>query len=103
FVAESGLSDAFQNINGTGVINYQNDVVNVWSTRYGTGAKTFAPLAGYSYRVTTAVGAVPRHAGRVVSTAPGPNGLQTAVVANLVRTNVLGNAPGAIYLTDNGT
>jgi hypothetical protein len=102
FVAESGLSDALQNINATGVINYQNDIVNAWSTRYGTGAKTFAPLAGYSYTVTTAVGANPVTTGRVISTATGPNGLQTTVVANLLRTNVLGNAPGAIYLTDNG-
>ncbi len=101
FVAESGLSDAFQNINGTGVINYQTDVVNAWGTRFGTGAKAFAPLSGYSYSVTAGLGPNVVSTGTLVSTATGPNGLQATVIANLVRTNVLGNAPGAIYLTTN--
>jgi hypothetical protein len=102
FVAESGLSDAFQNINGTGVINFQNDVVNAWSVRFGTAAKNFAPLNGFSYTVSTAVGANPATTGRIISTATGPNGLTSTIVANVLRTNVLGTAPGAIYLADNG-
>src|SRR5215216_3259512 len=76
FVAESGLSDAIANINATGVINYQTDVVNAWGTRYGTGAKTFAPLAGYSYTVATTIGASAQNYGVLVATATGPEGVK---------------------------
>jgi len=104
FVAESGLSDALQNINGTGVINYQTDIVNAWGTRFGTGPKTFAPLGGFSYQVTTTAGLNPANDGRLIASATGPDGLRNVVVANIHRDDKPSTAPGAIYLaTDSNT
>ena len=98
FVAEAGLSDALQNINATGVIHYTSDVVNGWSSRFGTNVRPFAPLSGYSYSVTTAAGTNAQNTGRLVSTATGPDGVRNVVVANLVRSDKPSVAPGAIYL-----
>jgi hypothetical protein len=106
FVAEAGLSDAIQNINATGVIHYQNDIVTPWTSRWPGGyfPRSFSPLAGYSYTVTTAAGTDPQNAGRLVSTATGPDGVTNTVVANLVRNDQPTTAPGAIYLaTDSQT
>src|SRR4029079_12355546 len=41
FVAESGISHALQTINAIGAVNYNNEIVQNWSTMFGTGAKTF--------------------------------------------------------------
>jgi hypothetical protein len=100
FVAESAVTDALQNINGTGVINYQADVVNGWTTRWPTNyfPRNFAPLNGFSYTVTTVAGANPQNLGRLIATATGPDGLTNRVVADLMRSDKPSTAPGAIYL-----
>jgi hypothetical protein len=106
FVAESGLADAIQNINATGVIHYQNDIVTPWTSRWPNGyfPRTFSPLPGYSYTVTTVAGANPQNNGQVVSIATGPDGVTNTVVANLARNDQPSTAPGAIYLaTDSQT
>jgi hypothetical protein len=110
FVAESGLSDALQNINATGVINYQNDIANQWGTRYGLTAKTFAPVAGFNYTVTTTASPLdPQNTGRLVATATQLDAsnvviAKNTVVATLHRSSNPSTAPGAIYLaTDNNT
>ena len=108
FVAESGLSRAIQNINATGVIDYQNEIVNHWGSRWCNGtdgvpcnAMNFAPLTGYTYLVTTTGGA---DTGQLISKSQGPDGVTNTVVANLVRSNQPITAPGAIYLaTDQAT
>jgi hypothetical protein len=105
YVAESAISHALQTINAIGCVNYQNEIVNNWDTMFGTGAKTFTPLSGYSYTVTNAVGAVPASTGVLVATATqldaSNNVLATnTVVANIVRDNNPSTAPGAIYLAD---
>jgi hypothetical protein len=108
FVAESGLSHALQvanKANGIGVVDYQDDVANQWSGLFGTGAKTFAPLGGFTYTVLALVDNTnPTQAGWFRSTANGPEGAQNVVVANIVRTNIPSTAPGAVYLaTDQNT
>ncbi len=109
FVAESGISHAMQTINAIGCINYQNEIVNNWSTMFGTTSKSFSPLSGYSYTVTNAVGATPASTGRLVATATqldaSNNVMATnTVVANIIRDNNPSTAPGAIYLaSDNAT
>jgi hypothetical protein len=105
FVAESGLSDALQNINGTGVINYNNEIVNTWGTRFGSTAKTFAPISGFTYTVATSAGPDLAEQGRLVATATqvDSNNVVVAtntVVANLKRSDNPSTAPGAIYLAD---
>src|SRR6185436_10399080 len=77
FVAEAGLSDALQNINATGAIHYQNDVVTPWTSRWPNAyfPRSFSTLPGYTYTVTTVAGANPQNNGRLVSTAIGPDGV----------------------------
>src|SRR5262245_39915867 len=50
FVAESGISHAIQNINATGTVHFKNEIVDDWSNRFGTDAKT-GPSANYTYTV----------------------------------------------------
>jgi len=99
FVAESGISEALQRINGTGVINIQNDVVNQWTAVWGSSSHGFAPLSGFSYVVTpTATVGNTANAGRLMATGSGIESVKNVVVANVIRSNIPSTAPGAIYL-----
>ncbi len=105
FVAESAISHALQTINAIGCINYKNEISDQWSTLFGTSAKTFTPLSGYSYTVTNSAGATPASTGVLVATATqvdaSNNVLATnTVVANIIRDSNPSTAPGAIYLAD---
>ena len=98
-VAEAGISEALQIINGPGVVHLQNDVVSPWGTIYGTQNKTFSPHAGYSYYVSTyADAADPKNKGRLVAKSYGSEGELNSVVATIIRSDVPTTAPGAIYL-----
>jgi hypothetical protein len=98
YAAESGLSEAIQRINQTGIVNFQNDVYDDWANRWGTTWHT-APLSGFQYTVTPVVnGTNPSQRGRLLAQATGPNNLSNYVVAEVVRTNNLSTAPGAVYL-----
>jgi len=103
--AESGLSRALQAINDDGVVHYQTDIVNRWNDYLGTTAHAMAPLPGFTYRVTPVIDAGNvAGRGRLVSTATGPGGLQSTVVANLSRMVLPFESPGVIYLAqDNPT
>jgi len=102
FVAEAGVAHAMQVVNGPGVVNFQNDVVNNWATVFGAGTKTFGPVAGYTYHVD-AIGSVPNPAGAgtLRSTSDGPEGVHNVVIASIVRSNIPNTAPGAVYLAQN--
>jgi hypothetical protein len=104
-VAEAGISEALQVINGPGVIHLQNDVVAPWGGIYGTQNKTFSPHTGFSYYVSPFSSvADPKNNGRLVAKAYGPEGEFNAVVASVIRSDVPVTAPGAIYLaTDDAT
>src|SRR5437773_3702835 len=103
FVAESAISHAMQVVNGPGVVNFQNDVVTPWGTLFGTGARTFGPVGGYTYTVSSFTDpADVINLGRLVATATGPEGVRNVVVARLRRSNIPSTAPGAIYLSQNG-
>jgi hypothetical protein len=98
-VAEAGISQALQIINGPGVIHMQNDVVGPWGTIYGTGNRTFSPHSGYSYYVSSySTAGDPKNKGRLVGKAYGKEGEYNVVVASVVRSDVPTTAPGAIYL-----
>jgi len=103
FVAESGISHAVQNINATGTTDFQTQIANDWPNRFGTDAKSMAPMTDFHYTVTVEQNnANPSQQGRIISTATGPDGYKNTVVATVVRTNNLATAPGAVYLaTDN--
>src|SRR6185503_5295396 len=98
-VAEAGISQALQIINGPGVIHMQNDVVGPWSGIYGTGNRGFAPHSGFSYYVSPYSNAAnPKNLGRLVGKAYGKEGEYNVVVASVIRSDVPTTAPGAIYL-----
>jgi len=95
FAAESAISEALQAINGPGARQLQTDVVNKWSTLWGTTPHQFAPLTGFTLTVTPV--AIDANRGRLVATADGPEGVRNTVVANVVRADIP-SASGAIYL-----
>jgi hypothetical protein len=98
-VAEAGISEALQIINGPGVVHLQNDVVSPWGTIYGSQNKTFAPHTGFSYYVSSfADAADPKNKGKLVAKAYGKEGELNSVVALIIRSDVPTTAPGAIYL-----
>ena len=102
FAAESGISEALQLVNGVGVVNLQNDVVNQWTSLWGPVPHSFIALSGYRLSVSTV--AFDANSGRLIATATGPEGVRNVVVANVVRSNAPSGSPGAIYLaTDNPT
>ena len=100
FAAESGILDAMQTVNGPGVVNLQNEVVNQWTALWGTSARNFGPFSGFTYTVAVYSGANPANDGRFVATATGVEGVKNVVVANLTRSNIPSTAPGAIYLVN---
>jgi hypothetical protein len=108
FVAESGVLDAVKTINGPGVVNYETEVAESWSTVFGGNARTFSGTAGYSYTVLPVVtawdAADAGNRGTLRAVAVGPQSTTTAVVARVTRSNIPGTAPGAIYIAnDNPT
>lgn len=97
FVAESGIAEAVQRINTVGVVNYQNDVANQWSTVWGATSHSFSGTAGYTYAVTTTpTPGNTANAARLTATADGPEGSRNIVVANVVRSNIPETTPGAV-------
>ena len=105
FVAESGIAEALQRVNGPGVVNFQNDVVGKWMTAWGSSSHAFGPVSGFTYTVTAVAGASdPANTGRFIATANGIASVHNVVVANVVRSDIPSTAPGAIYLaTDQAT
>jgi hypothetical protein len=108
FAAESGVLDAVKTINGPGVLNFQNEVTNSWSTVFGSGDRTLGGTSGYTYSVTPVVtawdAADAANRGTLRAVAAGPRQTAGAVVARVTRSNIPGTAPGAIYLaSDNPT
>ena len=100
FVAEAGVAHAMQVINGPGVVNFQNEVVNQWPTVFGTGVRNFAPTPGYTYWVQAFANATnPMDLGVLRATADGPEGFHNVVVAQIERTDIPNTAPGAVYLS----
>ena len=100
FAAESAILDALQTVNGPGVVNFQAEIVNNWTTLWGASSRNFGPFSGFTYHVSVSSGANPANDGRFVATATGIEGVKNVVVANVTRSNVPSTAPGAIYLVN---
>jgi hypothetical protein len=99
WVAESAILEGLQDVDGLGVVNFQNDVVGQWNTLWGPSSHSFTPLPGFTYTVTPIVNlGNPTGAGQLIATATGPEGVRNTVVATVIRSNIPSTAPGAIYL-----
>jgi hypothetical protein len=108
YAAESGLLHAVKTINGPGVVNYQNEVVDLWPTVFGSGPRTFGSATGFIYTVVPVATpwdtADPANRGTLRAIAFGPFQTRTAVVSRVTRSNLPNTSPGAIYLAnDNPT
>jgi len=103
FVAESGLAQALQTVNQVGVANFETDVVNQWTARYGTAERNFAPLPGFTYTVSARRDATdPVNRGLFIATAKGPENTVSVAAASLVRSVAPFQTPGALHLARNG-
>lgn len=96
--AEAGLLRALNTINTTGVINFQQDIANRWSTLFGSGAQTLPGQPTMSYQVIVGVDTTdPARKGSLAVTGRAPLSARRSLVATLARGGYNG-APGAIYL-----
>jgi hypothetical protein len=103
FVAESALAQALQTFNQNGIRDFQADVVNQWTARYGTGARDFTPLPGFTYTVRAQADvADPINRGFFIATARGPENTMSVATASLVRSVAPFQTPGALHLARNG-
>ena len=103
FVAEAAIAEGLQRVNAAGVVNFQNDVVGLWTTTWGsTAPRAFGPVSGYTYTVTPVASATnPTNVGQLIATANGRESVHNVVVANVIRSDIPSTAPGAIYLATN--
>src|SRR5262245_33569048 len=102
FAAESAISHAVQRVNTNGTVHFKNEIVDGWSALFGAGSKTFAPISGFTYTVAAIQdpnAGLQATMGWLRSTATGPDGTKSTVVARVNRTVIPTQAPGAIYLS----
>jgi hypothetical protein len=98
FVAESGISHVIQVVNGIGVVDFKNEIVDNWGTVFGTASRDFG-VDGYRYSVAVFQDAAdPSNRGYFRATGTGTDGSQNVVVARILRANIPNTAPGAVYL-----
>jgi hypothetical protein len=105
FVAEAGIQRALNGINHIGVLDFQADIVNCWSTCAGGrnpvwGVDPFQLLATYptlQYSVQiTADPANPTTRGTLTSTGFGDSNSRRVIRVSLQR-GAIGGTPGALY------
>ncbi len=96
--AEAGVLHALSTINESGVIDFENDVVDRWSSLYGTTSKAIPGLPSLTYQVAVATDAGdPGNRGQLVATGFAPLSARRSIIINLARGDFTGS-PGAIYL-----
>lgn len=99
FTAESAITHALQVVNGIGVVHFENEIVDGWSSAFGANSRSFGSLSGWRYSVVAVADAGdPSQRGLFRATATGPEGNTNVVVARLLRADIPSTAPGAIYL-----
>jgi hypothetical protein len=100
--AESGIIDAISAINASGVVNFQNDVANRWSTVYGSSTKTMNGFPSLQYQVTVATSTTsPANQGSFTVTGMAPLSAKRVLKVGVRRSGFSG-ARGAIYLASDG-
>jgi hypothetical protein len=96
--AESGILHALSTMNGPGVINFQNDVVNRWGTVFGTSSLSLLSDPTSTYEVTvTADPAAPTEGGTISVTGRGALLARRTLQVNVAKSGFEGG-PGAIHI-----
>ncbi len=98
YAAESGVLRALNAMNVTGVVNFNNDIVQRWSTVFGPSSQNLPGYGQFSYQVTVASDpANPATRGTITSTGLAPSSARRIIRA-AVRKGPTGRGRGAIYL-----
>jgi Tfp pilus assembly protein PilX len=96
--AESGVLEALSTMNRKKVINFQNDVVNQWSSLYGTGTKSMNGAPSVQYQVSVAADAgAPANRGTITVTGYAPLSAKRVISVGVNRSGT-GDGIGAIYI-----
>jgi Tfp pilus assembly protein PilX len=96
--AEAGVLHALSTINATGVVQFNTDIVNRWSSLYGSATNSIPGVPNASYQVTVAANAAnPAGAGTITATGFAPLNARRSIVVNVAKSGFTGS-PGAIYL-----
>ncbi len=100
YVAESGLMHALVTINRIGVVNFNQDIVQRWSTLFPANPTSVPGVPSLRYQIQLTAGADPANTGTLTATASGNSQSQRVVVARLVRASAF-DGRGALYLASN--
>ena len=98
YAAEAGILRALRVINDPGVVNFNNDIVQRWSTVFGPSSQSIPAYGQFTYEVSVAADATnPAARGMVTSVGRAPNNARRIVRVRVVR-GTTGRGRGAIYL-----
>jgi hypothetical protein len=103
YSAEAGLEHALSIINDIGVNDFNQDIVQRWSTVFGTAARTIPGYPSFSYQVPqpvvypTDLGCRPTNCGTITAYGYAPLQAQRVIQARVRRRGFGGNT-GAIHL-----
>jgi hypothetical protein len=98
YAAEAGILRGLRVINDPGVVNFNNDIVQRWSSIFGAPVQSVAGYSQFTYEVSVAADATdPVTRGTITSIGRAPNNARRIVRARLLR-GPTGRGRGAIYL-----
>jgi hypothetical protein len=98
YAAEAGLLRALRVINDPGIVNFNDDIVQRWSTVFGPSMQSLPAYNEFTYEVSVAADATnPITRGTITSIGRAPNNARRIVRARVVR-GTTGRGRGAIYL-----
>lgn len=99
FAAESGVMHGLNAMNGPGVINFENEVVERWDEVLGTALISLPSDSGSRYSVDVAADPTnPRDRGRIIATGTGPLQARRTIEITLGKQAAYNGPPGAIHI-----
>ena len=98
YSAEAGLQRALNAMNSLGVVDFNRDVVQRWSTVFGPSTQTLPGYNKFSYQVTVVADATkPSSRGTITATGFAPSNAKR-VIRGTVQKSGIGEGRGALYL-----
>jgi hypothetical protein len=98
YAAEAGILRALRVINDPGIVNFNNDIVQRWSTVFGASTQSIPAYGQFTYEVSAAADATnPATRGTITSIGRAPNNARRIVRVKVVK-GTTGRGRGAIYL-----
>jgi hypothetical protein len=98
FAAEAGIVHALSSMNTIGVQKFKNDIVDRWSTVFGSDEKSIVGYDNATYEITAAASTTsPDDKGTLTATGYAPMSAKRVLKVTVERSGFTGS-PGAIYL-----